>query len=132
MTRNDALWHKKGGDGMILYMIDTQGRARIAEFVRNAIAWSGKSTSKVGSMPGSPSRETIHRILRGDEQVHDDMLMALGVKLDLPLGFLGYIGTGDVRRIKESGASPDVIRWTLDLLESDPPKPENGPRSATG
>lgn len=105
---------------MIIYMIDTRGRARIAEFVKWAIAWNRTSAVKVGAMPGRPSRETIQRIVAGD-QVSDVMLMALGDKLKLPRDFLLYVGTGDIRKI-EASARPgnqddqDLIRWTVEMI----------------
>jgi hypothetical protein len=103
---------------MILNMIDNSGRARIGEFVRKAIAWKQTSAVKVGAMPGRPSRETIQRIVAGEE-VSEVSLLALGTKLGLPADYLIYVGTGDIRRIRRSGADPDLIRVTVDLIEPD-------------
>jgi hypothetical protein len=110
---------------MIIYMIDTRGRARISAFVKRAIAWNRTSAVKVGAMPGRPSRETIQRIVAG-EQVSDVMLMALGDKLGLPRDFLIYIGTGDIRKIEASArpghdGDPDLIRWTLEMMRESGP-----------
>lgn len=112
---------------MIIYMdesIDRRGRARIAETVKRVIGWNRTSAVKVGAMPGSPSRETIQRIVAG-EQVSDVMLMALGDKLRLPRDFLIYVGTGDVRKIRAS-ARPgrdddlDLIRVVVEMIEEPP------------
>jgi hypothetical protein len=103
---------------MIHYMIDNSGRTRIGEFVRKAIARQGTSAVKVGAMPGRPSRETIQRIVAGDE-VSEVSLMALGTKLGLPADYLIYVGTGDTRRIRRSGADPDLIRVTIELIEPE-------------
>jgi len=102
---------------MIVYMIDRQGRARIARFVTDEIARQGLSARAVGAAPGRPSLPTIKRIKAGDTDISDTMLRALGGKLHLPADWLIYIGTGDTRRIRDSGASPDLIRVTLDLFD---------------
>lgn len=104
---------------MIIYMIDNQGRARIGRFVRDQIARQGLGQEEVGAMPGRPSWPTIKRIVAGDPSVSELMLLALGAKLGLPADYLIYIGTGDIHRIKKSGASPDLIRVTIDLVEPD-------------
>lgn len=115
---------------MILYMIDTRGRARISEIVKRVIGWNRTSAVKVGAMPGSPSRETIQRIVAG-EQVSDVMLMALGDKLQLPRDFLIYVGTGDIRRI-EASARPgreddlDLIRVVVEMLRESYPERGTG------
>jgi hypothetical protein len=108
---------------MILYMIDRRGRARIARFVTDEIARQGLSIRAVGAAPGRPSLPTIKRIKAADTDVTDTMLRALGGKLKLPADWLIYIGTGDTRRIRNSGASADLIRVTLDLFEEMPPSP---------
>jgi hypothetical protein len=103
---------------MIHYMIDNSGRARIGEFVRKAIAWKQTSAVKVAAMTGRPSRQTIQRIVAGEE-VSEMSLMALGTKLGLPADYLLYVGTGDIPRIRRSGADPDLIRVTLELIQPD-------------
>jgi len=105
---------------MILNMIDSQGRARIAQFVRDHIERLGTSAEAVGAAPGRPRIATIKRIKAADPDVSDSMLRALGGKLRLPFDWLIYIGAGDVRRIQESGADPDLIRVTLDLIQTAP------------
>jgi len=105
---------------MIFHMIDSEGRARIARFVRDHIERLGTSAEAVGAAPGRPRIATIKRIKAADPDVSDSMLRALGGKLRLPFDWLIYIGAGDVRRIRESGAEPDLIRVTLDLIQDDP------------
>jgi len=102
---------------MIIHMIDRHGRARIARFVADEIARQGTSARSLGAAPGRPSLPTIKRVRAEDPDVSDTMLRALGGKLRLPADWLIYIGTGDERRIRESGADPDLIRVTLDLFE---------------
>jgi hypothetical protein len=102
---------------MIVYMIDRQGRGRIARFVTEEIARQGLSTRAIGAKPGSPRLPTIKRIKAEDPDVSDTMLRAMGGKLGLPADWLIYIGTGDARRIRNSGAAPDLIRVTLDLFD---------------
>lgn len=102
---------------MILYMIDRQGRARIARFVTDEIARQGLSARTLGAAPGRPSLPTIKRIKAADVDVSETMLRAMGGKLHLPADWLIYIGTGDARRIRNSGASPDLIRVTLELFD---------------
>lgn len=105
---------------MILYMIDRQGRARIARFVTDEIARRGLTTRSLGAAPGRPALPTIKRI-KAAEEVSETMLRAMGGKLKLPADWLIYIGTGDERRIRNSGADPDLIRVTLDLLDRPTP-----------
>lgn len=104
---------------MILYMIDRQGRARIARFVTDEIARQGLSARALAATPGRPSLPTIKRIKAADVDVSDTMLRAMGGKLHLPADWLIYIGTADLRRIRNSGASPDLIRVTLDLFDGN-------------
>jgi len=104
---------------MIIYMIDSAGRARIGRFVRDEIARRGTTPEEVGAKPGRPSLVTIKRIKAGDPSVSELMFLALGTKLELPADYLMYIGTGDLRRIKRSGAAPDLIRVTLELFRDD-------------
>lgn len=105
---------------MILYMIDRHGRARIARFVTDEIARQGISTRSLGAAPGSPRLPTIKRIKAADPDVSETMLRAMGGKLKLPADWLIYIGTGDIRRIRNSGADADLIRVTLDLFDGTP------------
>ena len=107
---------------MILYMIDRRGRARIARFVTDEIARQGLTTRSLGAAPGRPSLPTIKRIKAADVDVTETMLRAMGGKLKLPADWLIYIGLGDVRKIRNSGAAPDLIRVTLDLFEDLPPR----------
>lgn len=116
---------------MILHMIDTRGRARIAELVRAAIAWRRTSAAKVGAMPGRPGIATIDRVKAGDE-VSDTMLRALGDKLGLPPDYLLYVGAGDIERIRRSGADPAEVQWTVDLIEADRPNGPGHRRSVIG
>lgn len=108
---------------MILYMIDRRGRARIARFVTDETARQGLSIRALGALAGKPSLPTIKRVQQADTDVTDTSLRALGGKLKLPADWLIYIGTGDLRRIRNSGANPDLIRVTLDLFEDEPPTP---------
>ena len=108
---------------MILFMIDRHGRARIARFVTDEIARQGLSTRALGAKPGSPRLPTIKRIKAADPDITETMLRAMGGKLRLPADWLIYIGTGDLRRIRNSGAEPDLIRVTLDLFEEQGPNP---------
>jgi hypothetical protein len=101
---------------MILHMIDNHGRGRIARFVTDEIARQGLSARALGAQAGRPRLPTIKRIKAGDPEVSETMLRAMGGKLGLPADWLIYIGTGDTRRIRGSGADPDLIRVTLDLI----------------
>lgn len=115
---------------MIVYMIDSHGRARIARFVTDEIARRGISARSLGQAPGSPKLPTIKRIKAGDPDITDTSLRAMGGKLRLPADWLIYIGTGDTRRIRNSGADPDLIRVTLDLFET-PGSPQWSDRSSS-
>lgn len=106
---------------MIVYMIDRHGRARIARFVTEDLARQGMSARALGAAPGRPSLPTIKRIKAEDPDISDTMLRALGGKMGLPADWLIYIGTGDKKRIANSGADPDLIRVTLDLFDSQTP-----------
>lgn len=101
---------------MIHFMIDLRGRTRIGETVKAVMAWEGYTGVGIDST-GRISRATINRAKRGD-QISDTMLRALGDALGLPRDYLLYVGTGDVRKIETSGADPDLIRWTTDLILS--------------
>jgi hypothetical protein len=100
---------------MILVMMDTAGRRRIAELVRAEMARQGLSGPTIDA-GGRVSRATVDRVKRGDPRVSDTTLMALGDILGLPRGFLTYVGEADIAKIAASGADPDLVRWTLDLV----------------
>lgn len=106
---------------MIIHMIDSAGRERIGRFVRDEIARQGTTPEEVGAKPGRPSLVTIKRIKAGDSSVSELMFLALGTKLGLPADYLMYIGTADIKRIRRSGAAPDLIRVTLELFHDDNP-----------
>lgn len=101
---------------MLLFMIDAQGRTRIGETVKAVMAWEGYTGVGIDNT-GRISRATINRAKRGD-QISDTMLRALGDALGLPRDYLLYVGAGNVRKIETSGADPDLIRWTIDLVVS--------------
>ena len=103
---------------MLLFMVDARGRTRIGETVKAVMAWEGYTGVGIDST-GRVSRATINRAKRGD-QISDTMLRALGDALGLPRDYLLYVGAGDVRKIEASGADPDLIRWTTDLIQSSP------------
>lgn len=111
---------------MIIYMIDAEGRIRIGQFVRAAMAWQGVSGPKIDA-GGRISRATVDRVKRADPRITDVTLLALGDVLGLPRKYLLYIGTGDAEKIRNSGADPDLIRVTLEMLEE--PLPDPAPRS---
>lgn len=103
---------------MLLFMIDSRGRARIGETVKAVMAWEGYTGVGIDNT-GRISRATINRAKRGDA-ISDTMLRALGDALGLPRDYLLYVGAGNIRRIEASGADPDLIRWTVELIESSP------------
>ncbi len=103
---------------MISFMIDARGRDRIGETVKAVMAWEGYTGVGIDST-GRVSRATINRAKRGDV-ISDVMLRALGDALGLPRDYLLYVGAGDVRKVEASGADPDLIRWTVELIHSDP------------
>ena len=111
---------------MILFMIDSRGRTRIGETVKAVMAWEGYTGVGIDST-GRVSRATINRAKRGD-QISNTMLRALGDALGLPRDYLLYVGAGDVHKIEASGADPDLIRWTVDLILSS----EDQGEAATG
>jgi hypothetical protein len=119
---------------MIVYMIDTQGRMRIGRLVGAEMARRGITGHQLAAS-GRPRIATINRIKAGDPNVSETMLRALGDKLGLPRDFLIYVGTGDTRKISSSARpdhddDPDLIRWTLDLIQADNPGRERGRRTA--
>jgi hypothetical protein len=113
---------------MLLFMIDSRGRTRIGETVKAVMAWEGYTGVGIDST-GRVSRATINRAKRGD-QISNVMLRALGDALGLPRDYLLYVGTGNVRRIETSGADPDLIRWTVDLILSSDDHGEAATRNA--
>lgn len=107
---------------MILYMIDSdRGRMRIGRLVNAELGRQGVTAAEVGAR-GRPRLATIKRIKAGDPNVSETMLRALGDKLGMPRDYLLYVGTGDVRQIEKSGADPDLIRVTLELINSTTPE----------
>ena len=102
---------------MLAFMIDSHGRHRIGETVKAVMAWEGYTGVGIDST-GRISRATINRAKRGDK-ITDTMLRALGDALKLPRDYLLYVGAGDTSKIESSGADPDLIRWTVDLIRSD-------------
>jgi hypothetical protein len=103
---------------MLLFMIDARGRRRIGETVKAVMAWEGYTGVGIDST-GRVSRATINRAKRGDA-ISDTMLRALGDALKLPRDYLLYVGAGNVGKIESSGADPDLIRWTVDLIRAAP------------
>lgn len=102
---------------MLTFMIDSSGRIRIGRFVKAAMGWQGLSGSRIEA-GGRVSRATVDRVKRGDPRVSETMLRALGDTLGLPRDYLLYVGSGNVRKIEESGADADLIRVTVDLIQS--------------
>lgn len=107
---------------MLVFMIDTNGRYWIAETVRAAMSWEGLTGERIEA-GGRVSRATVDRVKARNPRVSDTMLRALGNVLGLPKDYLLYVGAGDIRRIEQSGADPDLIRWTIDLIMSPPSEP---------
>ena len=104
---------------MRLHMKQSADRRRIATFLRAALGWKGMTGVGLTST-GRISRATIDRVKRGDPNVSDTMLRALGDALDLPRDFLIYVGEGDLSRINRATDDPDLIRWTTDLILGEP------------
>lgn len=104
---------------MLIFMIDSSGRIRIGRFVKAAMGWQGLSGSRIEA-GGRVSRATVDRVKRGDPKVSETMLRALGDTLGLPRDYLLYVGSGDIKKIEESGADRDLIRVTIDLIHSAP------------
>jgi len=125
-TLRDTVRQEEVKWSMILFMIDSRGRTRIGETVKAVMAWEGYTGVGIDST-GRVSRATINRAKRGD-QISNTMLRALGDALGLPRDYLLYVGAGDVRKIEASGADPDLIRWTVDLILSS----EDQGEAATG
>lgn len=107
---------------MLAFMIDSNGRYWIGQTVRAAMSWEGLTGERIEA-GGRVSRATVDRVKRGDPRVSDNMLRTLGNVLGLPRDFLLYVGAGDIRRIEQSGADHDLIRWTIDLILSSPSAP---------
>lgn len=113
---------------MLLFMIDARGRARIGETVKAVMAWEGYTGVGIDNT-GRVSRATINRAKRGD-QISDTMLRALGDALGLPRDYLLYVGAGNVRRVETSGADRDLIRWTVELIQSTEDQNDTGTGNA--
>lgn len=115
---------------MIVYMIEDQGRARIAKLVSHEMARQGLTGTELGAR-GMPSYGTIKRVRAGKE-VSDEMLDAIGGRLGMPRDFILYVGIGDVRKIRASGAEPDLIRWSIELIRADRPDIRDQRRGVAG
>lgn len=103
----------------IILFMDNAGRGRIAELVRASMGWQGLSGVAIDGT-GRVSRATVDRIKRGDPNVSDTTLRALGDVLGLPRDFLIYVGSGDIAAIRDAAsADPDLVRWTLASLFSN-------------
>jgi hypothetical protein len=105
---------------MLSVVIDAAGRRRIGELVRAVMAWEDLTGDSIGA-GGRISRATVDRVKRGDPSVSDTTLHALGDVLELPRGFLLYVGDGDIEAIRQSGADPDLIVWTIRMMRSGTP-----------
>lgn len=105
---------------MLATMIDAAGRRRVGALVRAVMAWEGLSGPAIGAQ-GRVSRASIDRVKRGDDTISDTLLRALGDVLDLPRDFLLYVGNGDVEEVRNSGADPDLVRWTIALMSRPAP-----------
>lgn len=102
---------------MLLFMVDNRGRHRIGELVKAVMAWDGRTPTAI-DREGRISRATVNRARAGRE-MGDTMYRALGDVLGLPKDYLLYVGAGDIRKVEASGADPDLVRWTVDLIRSD-------------
>jgi hypothetical protein len=114
---------------MLLFMTDVAGRMRVAQVVRAVMGWKGITVPQLAALPGRPQLTTIERVRAGDTNVSDTMLRAIGGKLRLPSDFLLYVETRDVDKIRTARRGPDdddLIRWTIDLIESGPDEQESG------
>ncbi len=100
---------------MLALMEATEGRQHIAELVRAVMAWNGISGPAIDAT-GRVSRATVDRIKRADPTVSDTMLRGLGDVLGLPRDYLLYVLEGNAAAVERSGADPDLVRWTLDLM----------------
>lgn len=103
---------------MLFHMIDTTGREHVGTLVKAAMAWQGLSGPAIGAT-GRVSRASIDRIKRGDPSVSNTMLRAMGDVLGFPRDYLLYVAAGNIDKIRESGAEPDLVRWTLEMLRED-------------
>ena len=104
---------------MIDVMTDAQGRRMLAELVSYEVSRLGLTRTRMRKEWGPVvSPATVDRVRRG-EVVGDQYLAAIGDRLGMPRGFLTYVAEGDIDRIKKSGGDPDLIRWTLDLLDAE-------------
>lgn len=110
--------------------IDTAGRARIARLVTYEMARLGITRSRVvREWVGRIGPATVTRIRSGDPKVAVETLAAVGDLLGMPRGFLLYVGAGDVDRIAASGGDPDLIRWTLDMINETDNNGSEGSKS---
>lgn len=113
---------------MLYNVIDHEGRQRVGQLVKAAMAWNGLSGPAIQET-GRISRASIDRIKRADPSVSNTVLRAMGDVLGMPRDYLLYVGEGNIDRIRESGADPDLVRWTLDLFhDPDPEGVEETPR----
>ena len=104
---------------MIDVMTDAQGRRWIAELVDYEVSRLGLTRTRMRKQWGSViSPATVDRVRHGDV-VGDQYLAAICGLLGMPRGYLQYVGEGDIDRIKTSGGDPDLIRWTLDLINAE-------------
>lgn len=97
--------------------IDSRGRQRIGELVTAVMRWQGLTGVELGNA-GRISRATLYRV-KGGDVVASTTLYQLGDALGLPRDYLLYVGRGDVRKIEASGGDPDLIRWTVDLIQGE-------------
>ena len=105
-----------------------QGRRWVAELVVAAMGWAGLSGPQISST-GRVSRATVDRVKRCEE-VSDSMLRALGSVLGLPRDYLLYVRDADRARIRTAGASdPDLVQWTLLLMDGDGEDPAPSKRT---
>lgn len=101
--------------------ISAAGRDRIAAMVRAQMDWEGLSGPRI-EKSGRVSRATLDRVKRGDENVSNTMLRAVGDVIGLPRDFLIYVGTGNLAAIEQTG-DPELVRWVrLNLF----PEPDMG------
>ena len=104
---------------MIVTVIDETGRERIAILVSYELARLGMTRSRMRKeWSHRVSSATVDRVRTG-KPAGEQYLAAIGDLLGMPRGFLVYVGEGDAERIRTSGGDPDLIRWTLDLIDAE-------------
>lgn len=103
---------------MLDLMTDETGRRWIAELVSYEVGRLGLTRTRMKQQWSRVSPATVDRVRRGDV-VGDQYLAAIGDLLGMPRGYLEYVGNGDIDRIKGSGGDPDLIRWTIDMIEAE-------------